>query len=254
MRTITMLFLAILALPLLGATEAAKIQLRYHPEPKTTWITEGHLSVKGWVKLPTGEVNSAEEQDLIWEDLVDARDLAGTLALVRQVRKWSRTGDSVNLAPAGHWHLTISKLYEQKMVAEEGPPGMVDQPPLYPLRNVAVGESWPVEQTNKGTVAIDATRLPIETRLLGTGKLVSLDDKLAVLEFSLQVASQGQGAGTATSSQSKMQWTMHVDRATGVPIWQKTVTSTEQTVTLGGSVVIPSASETVLELKTRVAP
>jgi hypothetical protein len=254
MRKSMLLFLAILALPLLAATEAAKVQIRYHPEPKTTWLTEGHLSVKSWLKLPTGEVNSAEEQDLLWEDLVDERDLAGTLALVRQVRKWNRTGDSVNLAPPGHWHLTISKLYEQKMVAEGGPPGMVDQPALFPLRNVAVGESWPVEQTTTGTVAIDSKKLPIQTRLLGTGKLVSLDEKLAVLEFSLQLTSQGQGPGAATSSQSKVEWTMHVDRATGVPIWQKTVSSTEQTVTLGGSIIIPSRSDTVLELKTRLAP
>ncbi len=253
MRKTIMLLLALLALPLLGATEATRIQLRYHPEPKTTWITEGHLSVKNWVKLPGGEENSAEEQDLVWEDQITERDLAGTLALVREVRKWNRTGDTENLAPPGHWHLTISKLCEQKMQAEEGPPGMLDQPPLFPVRNVAVGESWPVEQTTTGTIAIDSHPLPIQTKIQGTGKLVSLEEKLAVLEFTLQIASSGQGERVSTSSQSKVQWTMHVDRATGVPIWQKTTSSNEQTVTLG-SVVIPSRSDTVLELKTRPAP
>ncbi len=254
MRKLLLLCVALLTLPLLAATEASKIQLRYRPEPKTTWITEGHLSVKTQVKLPGGEANSAEEQDLVWEDQITDRDLTGTCSVVRQVRKWNRTGDAESLAPAGHFHLSISKLCEQRAGEDAGPPGLMDQPALFPLRNVAVGETWPVEQVSTGTVGLDSKKLPIQTKMLGTGKLVSLDDKMAVLEFSLQVSSQGQNERASTSSQSKMQWTMHVDRATGVPIWQKTVTSTEQTVTLGGSIIIPSTSETVLELKTRVAP
>lgn len=254
MRKLLVWCVALLTLPLLAATETSKIQLRYHPEPKTTWITEGHLSVKSQVKLPSGEVNSAEDQDLVWEDQITDRDLTGTCSVIRQVRKWNRTGDTENLAPAGHFHLSVSKLCEQKAGEDGGPPGLMDQPALFPVRSVAVGETWPVEQVSKGTIGLDSKPIPIETKMLGTGKLVSLDDKTAVLELSLQVASQGQNERAATNAQSTMQWTMHVDRATGVPIWQKTVTSTEQTVTLGGSIIIPSRSETVLELKTRLAP
>lgn len=254
MRKLLVWCVALLTLPVLAAAEASKIQLRYHPEPRTTWITEGHLSIKSQVKFPNGEANSAEEQDLVWEDQIAERDLTGTCSVVRQVRKWSRAGDAENLAPAGHFHLSVSKLCEQKAGEDGGPPGLMDQPPLFPLRNVGVGETWPVEQVSKGTVGLDSKPVPIETKMLGTGKLISLDDQKAVLEFSLQVTSQGQNERAATTAQSTVQWTMHVDRATGVPIWQKTVTSTEQTVTLGGSVIIPSRSDTVLELKTWLGP
>ncbi len=249
MRQLLVLGLALLTIPSLAATKA-RIQLRYQPQPKTAWTTEGQLSVKSEVKLASGEVSAADEQILlVWEDLVEGRDQTGTCGVVRQLRKWASNEE--DLTPSGQIQLSVSKLCEQKPTASPFAAGLMDQPALYPVRYVGVGESWPVEQTSAGKIALNAETLTIETRFKGTGKLVSFDDKMAVLEFSLQFLSEGQNERIASSSRGTMHWTMHVDLATGVPGWQKSATVSEQTVTLGGSVVIPTRSEMVLELKTR---
>lgn len=239
-RRILLLILGLL----LAAGEAPRIQLRYQPAPKSTWLTEGRLTVKTWMRLPSGEESSTQEEDEIaWTDVVTGRDLVGSLAQTRTVTRWVRRGTQEDLTPRDSLNYTVTKL------AEQNHQGLLDQPALYPVRSVAVGEVWPIESTRRGVVSLNGHPLNLTTRVEGTGRLVRVDPQRAWIEVALTMESTGQGPGLSSRALSQVRWTLEVERAEGVPVAQKTETTTEQTVTIG-SVAIPSRSETVLELTT----
>lgn len=223
-----------------------RVQLRYQPEPQTTWLTEGRLTVKNQLGA---EAPVEEHYQLAWEDQVLSRDAFGTVTQERRVRTWEGSAEG-NLAPAESFQLSVSKFGEQKLSAAA--PTALDQPALFPTRNVAVGETWPVEQTVKTVVPVGASAIPVETHTYGTGKLVHKDGTLAVVEFALQVDSAGSTDWAQTTSKSTVRWTMNLDLASGVALSQKTESGTEQTVTILSpeKAVYPSRTGTVLELST----
>ncbi len=243
----TRLALALLALGLLAAGESARFQLRYRPDPGSTWLTEGRLSVKSWTRLPEGESTASEDQELAWVDTVTARDVAGTVTLTRVVRKWSPVGQTQSLLPSDPTSLLVSKLGEQRPVRGAS---LLDQPAFLPTRNVEVGESWPVEQTVTGEVPVGSQVMKVETRTQGKATFTRLGPGLAVLDLALTIDQKGQSPSVGTVSASQVRWTIHVDVPTGVPVWQKMESKTEQTITLPNATV-PSRSETLLELTTK---
>lgn len=232
-----LLFLLVL---LLAAGEAPRTQLRYHPASGSTWLTEGRLQARSVM----GTDAATEVTELAWQDVVGPADASGTVALVRTVTRW-QSGPSNPLPEPMR--------YQMSKLAEQSHGGLLDQPALYPLRTVAVGESWPIEQSVSSPVPIGGRVLRLTTVTRGTGTLASLDPQKATLQLALTVESSGQEGPVATKAVSQVQWTLKVERAEGVPVAQKMVTTTDQTVTLG-DVVVPCHSETTLELTTRRAP
>ncbi len=247
----------VLALGLLvqAAWAEERIPLRYNPAPGTTWATQGHIAVTNAVTLPDGQ-ESKESQDcqLSWVDRVTDRDVLGTVVQEREIRTLGSEGD---LVPSQRIGLRFSKLFQQENGGSTGPVPF-DQPALFPTRSVAVGETWPVEQTSKGVLPLGGMTLPVQSAVRGTGTLSALEGPLAVLDFALEVEVVGpvgaSPAGVETRSTSKVQWTMKVDRASGVPVWQRTVSRTEQAVTLrtpgAQPAVVPGRMESVMEVTT----
>lgn len=238
--------------------EDVQLQLRYRPDPDTAWTTRGHLTVKTRV----GDFESVQESDLNWRDTVTARDALGQVNQEREVLEWTMGADPNNLAPtAERFHFRLSKLAEQRLVGPDGRPTLgsaFDQPALFPVKTVTVGETWPVEQQVPSVVTVGRHSLPILTTTTGTGKLVALDGKTATLEFALKLDAAGprnpdgtvpQETWAQSTSTSAVSWQMKVDTATGVALWQKTAATTDQSVTVDGR-TFPTHTETLLELTT----
>ncbi|MCA9795560.1 MAG: hypothetical protein KC910_27320 [Candidatus Eremiobacteraeota bacterium] len=238
---------------------AGKIQLRYKPEPQSSWSTSGSLTVKNTVTFPDGaQTSSTEQYDLAWQDKVLSRDLTGAVTQQRELQRWSSPGQE-NVLPGSPIGFQISKFAEQQVASSAGLASSFNQPALYPLTSVAVGESWPVEGTNHAVVAVGNQSLPVYTRIWGTGTLVAVEGGQANLELKLESQalgprdSNGQPqpvSWATTESKGKIHWTMQVDLATGVAVKQTTHTTIDQTVTLGPDKVL-SHTESTLELSTR---
>lgn len=250
----------ILCLLLCSAVLAAnKVQLRYKPEPQSDWATSGTLTVQNTVTFPDGaQTSSTEQYDLAWQDKVLSRDLTGAVVQQRELQRWS-SGSQGNILPQAPIQFQISKLAEQQVTGSTELAASFNQPALYPLTSVAVGESWPVEGSNHAVVAVGNQSLPVQTRLWGTGTLVSVEGGLANLELNLESHAVGprdahgqpQAATWATTeSKAKVRWTMQVDLTTGVAVKQTTHTTIDQTVMLGPDKVL-SHTESTLELSTR---
>ncbi|MGE0494212.1 MAG: hypothetical protein AB7S38_33685 [Vulcanimicrobiota bacterium] len=240
---------------------AGKIQLRYKPEPQSDWSTSGTLTVKNTVTFPDGaQTSSTEQYDLAWQDRVVSRDLTGAVVQQRELKRWSSPGQE-NVLPVLPIGFQITKFAEQQ-VANSTPGALAssfNQPALYPLTSVAVGESWPVEGNNHAVVAVGNQSLPVHTRIWGTGTLVAVEGGQAKLEFNLESQAlgprdaNGQPQATtwaSTASNGKVHWTMQVDLATGVAVKQTTHTTIDQTVVLGSDKVL-SHTESTLNLTTR---
>lgn len=235
--------LLVLFILLVGAAEGPRVQLRYHPGPGTAWHTTGTLAVKTWLKLPNQEMSESEVDELAWRDVVLSRDAAGTVVLQRTVELLRAQGTQENLVPAAPMRLTVSKLCE----LAQG--GLLHQPALYPLRNVAPGESWPVEQTVQTRLEAAGKPLTLTTVTRGTGRLVRLEPTLATLEVNLTQETSGQNERVASKSVSQIAWTLVLEREFGVPVRQTVKTTTDQTVLLEDT-ELPSRMETTLELTT----
>ncbi|MGE0489800.1 MAG: hypothetical protein AB7S38_11385 [Vulcanimicrobiota bacterium] len=252
----------LLGLLLCSASLAAGgVQLRYKPEPQSSWRTSGSLAVKNSVQFPDGtQSNSNEEYDLEWQDDILTRDLTGLVTQRRQVHRWTTRAQQNNIVPSGPIEFQISKLAQQQVSGSDkgSVASSFNQPALFPLTPVAVGQTWPVEDTTHSVLVVGSEPLPIWTRVWGTGTLVAVADGQAQLEFALQsealgprdAAGQPQAASWAsTEARATIRWTMQVDLATGVATRQQTDTKLEQTVMLGPDKVV-SQTESTLQLST----
>ena len=99
---------------------AGKIQLRYKPEPQSSWSTSGSLTVKNTVTFPDGaQTSSTEQYDLAWQDKVLSRDLTGAVTQQRELQRWSSPGQE-NVLPGSPIGFQISKFAEQQVASSAG--------------------------------------------------------------------------------------------------------------------------------------
>lgn len=231
------------ALVLMGAAQAQKAHLRYHPAPETRWATSGTISVSTWIGWPDGAESTLEVSDLSWTDVV--RETRGPMiVLTRSIERWTRRDTGQNLASSEPVAVSVTELLG---LAEKD---FLDQPDLYPEKDVMMGESWLiVHPPSVEVLPLGERALLLVNTTRGTGRLTRLEPDMLELEVDTTTVSVGRGKDLASQSLIRTHWRLLVERGEGVPLEQNVRIRTTQTLTMG-RVTVPSRLEVTIRLKT----
>lgn len=239
----TRLGLLLAALLLIGAGPAERFQIRCRIPVGTAWVTTGSSAVKTTITSGPSSTTREESQSFRWDEKVLSADT------VRGIVKQVQVIDSQPAFLKGQVaDFSVSPRCEQKMVSFDGKPlvhfnPLYQQPAIFPLSTVAVGDSWEVAQTARTTVRGAQAVIPAESVVQGRGTLARAEDSLVIVELDLNSvlrSSQPVSAPYFLESRSHTVWSLGVEPQTGWIAWQKMHTVAEEYLVNGEEKVAPT--------------